>query len=66
MWLCDYDNLFNKTFNSKKKKYIFQRFMSELQLNKKIGLSEKGKEKAKFKLFNPEYRNVDCIYLLNI
>ena len=36
--------------------------MSELQLNKKIGLSEKGKEKAKFKLFNPEYRNVDCIY----
>lgn len=40
--------------------------MSELQLNKKIGLSEKGKEKAKFKLFNPEYRNVDCIYLLNI
>lgn len=45
-----------------KKKYIFQRFMSELQLNKKNGLSEKGKEKAKFKLFNPEYRNVDCIY----
>ena len=45
-----------------KKKYIFQRFMSELQLNKKIGLSEKRKEKAKFKLFNPEYRNVDCIY----
>ncbi len=45
-----------------KKKLMFQRFLSELKLNKKIGLSEKGKEQAKFKLFNPEYKNVDYIY----
>ncbi len=45
-----------------KKKIRFQRFMSELQLNKRICLSEKGREKAKLLLYNPEFKNIDYIY----
>lgn len=40
----------------------FQRFMNEKQINNKVSLTEKGKQLALFKLYNPEYKDVDYIY----
>lgn len=45
-----------------RKKIKFQKFMSEKQLNRKLGLSEKGIKIATFKLYNPVYKNIDYIY----